>query len=121
MSWLPRRGTSAGPRLIVLRHHRLYEAEARPLYRLGVSAAAFERLVLLLRAAPEVQERRLKDLSDAWRAPGEPACELAGWEELAALAPRGMEVGAHTLTHPFLSRVSPARQDAEIGGSVELI
>ena len=235
MSWLPRRTPNAGPRLIVLRHHRLYEAEVRPLYRLGVSTAVFERqldlltaldlvpltvsdgldwlckadggtrvaltfddgyrdnltlalpllerrgaratfylaaglieqrlapwwdriahrvqqaraarlewssdgralslplhsvaarraavarLMPLFRVAPEVQERRLQDLSDALRATGEPASELATWHELAALAPRGMEVGAHTLTHPFLSRLSPERQDAEIGGSVELI
>lgn len=82
---------------------------------------AVARLVPLLYAAPEMQERRLQDLADALRAPGEPECALATWAELAALERSGMEIGAHTLTHPFLTRLSPERQDAEIGGSLELI
>ena len=32
-----------------------------------------------------------------------------------------MEVGAHTLTHPFLTTLSPDEQAAEIRGSMELI
>ena len=99
--------------------------EGRALHlRLGTAAArraALARLMPLLRTSPEMQERRLQDLSDRLRAPGEPACELATWDELAGLAPRGMEVGAHTLSHPFLARLSAERQDAEIGGSVDLI
>ncbi|HTM58543.1 MAG TPA: polysaccharide deacetylase family protein [Candidatus Udaeobacter sp.] len=82
---------------------------------------AFAEIVPLLRVAPEVQERRLQNLSDALRAPGEAPCELATWDELGSLAARGMEVGAHTLTHPLLTRLSPERQDAEIGGSAAMI
>jgi peptidoglycan/xylan/chitin deacetylase (PgdA/CDA1 family) len=32
-----------------------------------------------------------------------------------------MEVGAHTLTHPFLSTLSAAKQAVEIGGSFDLV
>jgi peptidoglycan/xylan/chitin deacetylase (PgdA/CDA1 family) len=52
----------------------------------------------------------------------EPApCELATWQDCAALGRAGMEVGAHTLTHPFLSTLSAADQAAEIGSSFDLI
>ena len=87
----------------------------------GERRAALELLLPMLRSAPEAQDRRLHELSDRLSVPGEPACELAEWHELTGLEPRGMEVGAHTLTHPFLSLLSPERQDAEIGGSVDLI
>jgi peptidoglycan/xylan/chitin deacetylase (PgdA/CDA1 family) len=92
-----------------------------PLGAFAERRAALARLLPVMRVAPELQERRLQELGDRLRVTGEPGCELATWDELGALAAAGMEVGAHSLTHPFLSRLSPERQDAEIGGAVEVI
>src|SRR4030095_9476171 len=47
--------------------------------------------------------------------------ELATWTQAAQLATAGMEVGAHTLSHPFLDRLASAEQIREIAGSVQLI
>lgn len=52
--------------------------------------------------------------------PDEPpsGCEPLAWDEVRELARDGVEFGAHTRTHPVLSRVtSPAELAAEIGGS----
>jgi peptidoglycan/xylan/chitin deacetylase (PgdA/CDA1 family) len=45
--------------------------------------------------------------------------ELAplGWDELAALAGRGWEVGSHTVTHPLLTSLSAADLERELGES----
>ena len=48
-------------------------------------------------------------------------CELANWDTATALVRSGMEVGAHTLTHPFLSVLPVEDQSREIEGSMELI
>lgn len=39
-------------------------------------------------------------------------------EQIQALADAGMLIGGHTVTHPALSRLSPAEQRAEIDGSI---
>jgi len=45
-------------------------------------------------------------------------CEPLAWDEVRAMARNGIEFGAHTRTHPVLSRVSsPAELTAEIAGS----
>ena len=77
--------------------------------------------------------RRAKTVSDAeMRAavdalPGilgvsEPGSGMAGtlldWSDVAAMAARGVEFGAHTCRHPILTRVDPSRAVAEISGSV---
>lgn len=41
------------------------------------------------------------------------------WTQLRALAAEGFDVGAHTRTHPILSRVGPERLRAEIAGGRE--
>jgi len=41
------------------------------------------------------------------------------WAQLRALAAEGFDVGAHTRTHPVLSRVPPERLQDEIGGCKE--
>ena len=43
---------------------------------------------------------------------GEPA-SLMGWGELRMLAGQGLEIGAHTCSHPYLTRLPPARVMAE--------
>jgi peptidoglycan/xylan/chitin deacetylase (PgdA/CDA1 family) len=51
------------------------------------------------------------------------ADELAplSWEDLAALADAGWEVGSHTVTHPFLSDVSGDELERELADSREAI
>jgi hypothetical protein len=41
------------------------------------------------------------------------------WAQLRALAAEGFDVGAHTRTHPILSRLPLRKLDAEIGGCKE--
>jgi len=64
------------------------------------------------------------------RAVGEPA-PLLGWDELRTLAAQGLEIGAHTCSHPYLTQLplaraivegvtSKARLEAEIGRTVDL-
>lgn len=56
------------------------------------------------------------------RYPREQARLHLDWDEVRALsAESGITIGSHTLTHPFLSRVSEARARAEIGQSRELL
>ncbi|MBI1799877.1 MAG: polysaccharide deacetylase family protein [Candidatus Eisenbacteria bacterium] len=83
--------------------------------------AAMVALLPAFRAVPEVQQRRLHELAERLRSQGEPPCELATWDEARALVASAMEVGAHTLSHPHLSRLSPERQEAEIAGSIDRI
>lgn len=67
------------------------------------------------------QAERVASLRAAAGVTSNAPCELATWEELGALIRAGMEVGAHTLSHPFLSLLPAAEQESEIAGSVERI
>jgi peptidoglycan/xylan/chitin deacetylase (PgdA/CDA1 family) len=73
------------------------------------------------RVPPASQRTLLEGLAGRLGVTDPAACELATWEDCAALLTAGMEVGAHTLTHPFLSTLPATEQAAEIGGSFELI
>ena len=46
---------------------------------------------------------------------------MLGWQEVRELQQYGMEIGAHTLTHPDLTRLSRERVEAEVRGSKEFI
>ena len=46
---------------------------------------------------------------------------LMRWEEAVALGRAGAAFGAHSLTHPDLTRLSPTRVEAEVRGSKNLI
>lgn len=50
-----------------------------------------------------------------------PEYRAATWAELRALAAEGFDVGAHSRTHPILSRVSPKQLEDEIAGCKEQI
>jgi len=82
---------------------------------------ALDRLLPVLRVPPAEQAERLARLRAALEVVDEAPCELATWSEAAALPRAGMEVGAHTLTHPFLSLLGAGAQRDEIGGSVTMI
>lgn len=82
---------------------------------------ALRALLPAFRASPVDQRALLESLAGRLGVATPAPCELATWEECAGLRAAGMEVGAHTLTHPFLSTLPAAEQEAEIGGSFELI
>jgi peptidoglycan/xylan/chitin deacetylase (PgdA/CDA1 family) len=46
------------------------------------------------------------------RSLGEPA-ELLSWDELRLLVGQGLEIGAHSCSHPYLTRLAPAKVVAE--------
>lgn len=84
-------------------------------------AAALAALLPRLREAPDEQERRLDRIAAALEVAAPAPCALATWREAERLAAAGMEIGAHTLTHPFLSRLDESGQRREIAGSRALI
>jgi len=92
-----------------------------PLAGRRARTAALRALVVSFRIAPERQRTRLVELADRLGVAGRAPCRLADWEACGRLAAAGMEIGAHTLTHPFLSSLPPAAQAAEIAGSFDLI
>jgi peptidoglycan/xylan/chitin deacetylase (PgdA/CDA1 family) len=82
---------------------------------------ALATLVPALRVPPARQRARLAELGAALGVASPAPCALATWDEGARLAAAGMEVGAHTLGHPFLSLLPAAEQRREIAGSLDLI
>ena len=82
---------------------------------------ALRALLPAFRVSPVDQRTLLESLAGRLGVADPAPCELATWEECAELRAAGMEVGAHTLTHPFLSTLPAAEQEAEIGGSFDLI
>jgi peptidoglycan/xylan/chitin deacetylase (PgdA/CDA1 family) len=44
--------------------------------------------------------------------------DVLGWDELRRLAREGVTLGAHTRTHPVLTRVPPVEAESEIAGSL---
>ncbi len=79
------------------------------------------RLLPRLRVTPAEQRQRLDALREVLGVHGEAPCRLAELPHAARWSEAGMELGAHTLTHPFLSLLSESEQLAEIAGSVERI
>ena len=64
-------------------------------------------------------ERLVADLQP--HAPDRPKRAMLTWGEVDALRGLGFSVGAHTVTHPILSRVKPERAREEIQGSKDAI
>src|SRR5690606_41799450 len=48
-----------------------------------------------------------------------PRCGVLGWDELRQLAAEGVTLGAHTRTHPLLTRVRLDVARREVVGSLE--
>lgn len=84
-------------------------------------SAALRALLPLFRVPPVEQRARLDALRVALGVAELPPCELAEWPAARALVDAGMEVGAHTMTHPFLSLLPPAEQFEEMAASATLI
>ena len=83
--------------------------------------ATLRRLLPTMRARPADRAMLLARLATATGVESPAPCELATWSEAGRLAEAGMEIGAHTLTHPHLSLLTPAEQRLEIHGSVALV
>ena len=93
-------------------------------FPLGTRAEREHALGALLGEVREPPARRAERLAALRAALGvrEAApCALATWDECARLTAAGMEVGAHTLSHPWLTRLPAEEQRAEIAGSAERI
>ena len=91
--------------------------EARP----GTRLRAFYEVWLALREldAP-TREAALDEIAEWADAPRSSARVLLTWEQLREFAALpGFELGAHTLTHPFLPSCSAEGARAEIAGSAE--
>lgn len=84
-------------------------------------AAALRALLPLLRVVPAEQHARLAALRAALGVADRAACEFADWAQAKALVSAGMEVGAHTLNHPFLTLLSPDSQRREMADSAALV
>jgi len=61
--------------------------------------------------------------NNQWNKPGEkiPTLELLDWDEILEMANSGIDFGAHTMTHPHLSRVSLEHAIKEISDSKAII
>jgi peptidoglycan/xylan/chitin deacetylase (PgdA/CDA1 family) len=82
---------------------------------------ALRRLVPRFRLEPAARGRALDRLRQAAGVSTPAPCEFATWSQAARLAEAGMEIGAHTVTHPHLTTLNPAGQRAEIHDSVTRI
>lgn len=58
---------------------------------------------------------------DGGQYPGVPTLPLMDWDRVGALAEHGVTIGAHSRTHPMLTRLSSERLHAELAGCAEQI
>jgi CelD/BcsL family acetyltransferase involved in cellulose biosynthesis/peptidoglycan/xylan/chitin deacetylase (PgdA/CDA1 family) len=77
-----------------------------------------------LREMPEAE--RDSALTEIYRALGVPADlnlpnQMLRWEEIRQMSKQGISFGAHTVTHPVLSKISGPTLKREIGGSKKTI
>jgi peptidoglycan/xylan/chitin deacetylase (PgdA/CDA1 family) len=78
---------------------------------------ALDRTMTELKAVPDDdRRRRVEGLLEALGVGDRRGLKdlMLGWDDVQALAGLGFSVGAHTVTHPVLSRVTPERARAEI-------
>ncbi len=90
----------------------------------GDRLAGLDRAISWLKILPDEKRRRaierlVTDLNP--RGPDRPKRFMLTWEEVDALRGLGFSVGAHTVTHPILSRVTPEQAREEIQGSKDTI
>ncbi len=97
------------------------ERMRQPLRDARERAQALARVLALLRVAPAAQQARIASLEAALEIPSPAPCELATWSQAGALVAAGMEVGAHTWSHPFLDCLDSAAQAREITQSMNAI
>jgi peptidoglycan/xylan/chitin deacetylase (PgdA/CDA1 family) len=93
----------------------------QPLHTRAERLLALHAVAAALRVPPVERDQRLAAVRLRLGVSETAPCELANWDTATALVRSGMEVGAHTLTHPFLSVLPAEDQSREIEGSIELI
>jgi peptidoglycan/xylan/chitin deacetylase (PgdA/CDA1 family) len=81
-------------------------------------AALDTALALLKRLSDDERSASVEGLIASLRPnPERPKRLMLSWDEVDALRGLGFSIGAHTVTHPILSRLTPARAWEEIHGS----
>jgi peptidoglycan/xylan/chitin deacetylase (PgdA/CDA1 family) len=94
---------------------------ALPVATLGERRQAMDILLTALKyLPPEERERKVEALA-AQAGARLPVDLMMASEELRSLRASGMDVGAHTVTHPILARVDRARAQHEIRESKRLL
>jgi peptidoglycan/xylan/chitin deacetylase (PgdA/CDA1 family) len=89
-----------------------------PLRSPAERAAAYARLVALVERTEEAGAARLVEMV-VKQCGVEPNTEqmMLTWDEVAALAAAGVNVGPHTRSHIVLAQAAPERVEAEVAGS----
>jgi len=90
----------------------------------GDRLAGLDRAISWLKTLSDEKRRRAVDRLVADlnpRRPDRPKRFMLTWGEVDALRGLGFSVGAHTVTHPILSRVTPEHAREEIQGSKDAI
>jgi colanic acid/amylovoran biosynthesis glycosyltransferase len=80
---------------------------------------AYRALRAHVKTLPHGRAMALVDELEATLGPAPSPAPVLSWPELRVLAREGVALGAHSRTHPLLSRVGSSRAAAEIRGSVE--
>jgi peptidoglycan/xylan/chitin deacetylase (PgdA/CDA1 family) len=92
-----------------------------PLGNRSERGRALDAILPDFRCEPAARADRIAQLCRTLAVADPAPCEFMTWDEAAVLRDAGMELGAHTLTHPHLSLLDEAGQHDEIAGSVTLI
>lgn len=82
---------------------------------------AYKRLRAIIETLPHTEAVAWTYRLCAELGASEPEHEVLSWDELRRLAAEGVTLGAHTQTHPLLSRVSPQQaRDEALGSLIDL-
>jgi peptidoglycan/xylan/chitin deacetylase (PgdA/CDA1 family) len=80
--------------------------------------AAYDRLVPLVERTPEAEAKRLvENVVAQCKVEPNTVKHMLDWDELAAVAEQGVDIGPHTREHIVLAQASPERVAAEVAGS----
>lgn len=74
-------------------------------------------MVRRLKYLPPIERDRVLEVLRSAEMDLAPAARPLSWEQAREMAAAGIELGAHTVTHPILSTLEPAVQEEEIRGS----
>ena len=94
-------------------------AESLPLGSVGDRLRALDAALRALKRRPDTERRDLlEEIVRTLDAPAvEPKSGMLSWDDVHALRGLGWSVGAHTVSHPILSRCAPDAARAEIRDS----
>jgi len=81
---------------------------------IGMRRQAIERLLAALKYLPLEERQRRVDQLAAETSSSLPSDLMMTAEQVRQLRASGMEIGAHTVTHPILAQLSPERAEREI-------